>query len=225
MLTMGRGLVACFFVVNALLWGAIQAEAVPVSTLNGLSGWTGSYTDTDYNLLDDTAANVSHHTSVSSSSATLFTQGINSGVFMSTIATDVDFDMRGTIRFDLSMSLADTLDGRASTYDQTIRDFLSFSFFGTDSSFSQLDSHNTFTLGSAPGTIDFGTIMCDVSSLYGSSGSLYFDLLDMDDGFYSSATISNLAFVPEQVAPVPEPSTVVLLAVGLGFIGIRLRRR
>ncbi|TWJ32801.1 PEP-CTERM sorting domain-containing protein [Geobacter argillaceus] len=213
---------ALFWVVGAFLLALSgvwvrEAAAVPVSAMNGLDGWTGSY------LADSITPNTP--TSITVSSASLYTQGINSGIFLTSISNDISFDATGSLQFDLSLSILPTPDDRGSSYDQTVRDFLNFSFLGSDGSFAFLDSWNTSTLPGVSGTLNFGTITYDISTLRGSSGSLYFDLNDQDDGLYTKAVISKLAFVPAQVAPVPEPSTIVLLAAGVCALGIRMRTR
>jgi len=200
-----------------LCTGQRDACAVPVSGLNGLDGWTSSYMDTSYTVLDDTATNESTPTTISSTTASMFTQGINSGIFLTSISSEINFDLTGTLQFNLSFTTSP--DAMGSSYPQTVSDFMTFSFFDTTlNATSELASRNT-------GDFTSGTITCDISSLFGNSGFLYFDLNDMDDGFVTNAVIETVAFAPSQVAPVPEPSTILLLAGGFAAFAIRMRRR
>ncbi|MCQ8186597.1 hypothetical protein, partial [Parvularcula maris] len=52
---------------------------------------------------------------------------------------------------------------------------------------------------------DTGTFTLDVTSLEGRTVALFIDLFDEDDGFDTSFTIDNIAFVTEDLSPVPLP--------------------
>ncbi|MBN1906149.1 MAG: PEP-CTERM sorting domain-containing protein [Deltaproteobacteria bacterium] len=60
-----------------------------------------------------------------------------------------------------------------------------------------------------------------INDLAGSTGTLYFDLNDQNDGWYSRARVDNVV-ISTSAAPVPEPATMLLLASGLaGLAGFR----
>lgn len=56
------------------------------------------------------------------------------------------------------------------------------------------------------------------------SGILYLDLFDRGDGFSSYALIDAVALVEQPTAPIPEPSTLLLLGAGIAGLAVTRRR-
>lgn len=56
------------------------------------------------------------------------------------------------------------------------------------------------------------------------NGMLYLELYDRGDAFYSTAWIDNVVLT-ENVAPVPEPSTMILLGAGIAGLAFIRRRK
>lgn len=189
-----------------------QAAFISPDDWSDLSTWTPSYN------ADSSITDVYYPTSLSPASAILSTQGINSGILMTSIEKSVTFLEKGSIQFDLDFRTSET-DAKGSDFSQSVSDFLVFSFISP--------GYDPFELFRGNPTNFSPIATCDISDLIGMSGTLYFDLLDQDNATYTDTVISNLAFTPAQSSPVPEPSTLTLLLGGAAIFGVNAvaRRR
>ncbi len=66
-------------------------------------------------------------------------------------------------------------------------------------------------------TAGFNQYALNVSALQGRDVALSFELSDEDDGFNSRVTLDNIQFASTLAAPVPEPSSILLICIGLPF--------
>ncbi|MBI5575197.1 MAG: PEP-CTERM sorting domain-containing protein [Deltaproteobacteria bacterium] len=187
--------------------GLSRADIINGNFSNGLNGWTF-----------EPSAGVN----VSSGRAYLNTLGYDSGY--SQISLYQTFGIpawANTIRFDVGFSsgVADPADpgfGFPDSFTATYIDpdnYLSFLSIDVNG----LYDVNGTTDPLADGMFRFSA---NISSLAGRTGTIYFDLLDGNDGYFSTAKVDNVDFVP-----VPEPGTMSLIGTGLAFLaGMRKRR-
>jgi len=85
---------------------------------------------------------------------------------------------------------------------------------------STFDPVNVLALGN--GLFRFTT---SITALAGRSGTLFFDLSDQDDGFFSTARVDNVAITVGTTAA-PAPATWLLCGSGvLGVLGLARQRR
>src|SRR5205814_1916690 len=126
------------------------------------------------------------------------------------LATNLSFDI------DLARGAAETPPAGLG-----FPDFVQASYVdATDGQFDRL-----FVDLNVNGVLRFTT---PITTLAGRSGTLFFDLSDQDDGFFSTARIDNVV-IDVRITAVPEPGTWLLVESGLlglrVLIGKRGRRR
>jgi hypothetical protein len=117
-----------------------------------------------------------------------------------------------------------------SALEFTNANFLQVSFLadsGDQIDFLGYDKNGAYN----PATLDsmgaYGSpYIMNIANLGGIDGTLYFILQDMGDQYFDSATVTNVNVTENQAAPVPEPSTLLLLGVGLAALCfMRSRKR
>ena len=213
------------WVLSVAIVGAGSAHAYVVNGdfSNGLFGWTTEDLLSDGSLVSPSAS-VEELNGV----AKLSTQGFaDPGVRVVTLAQAFTIDSAAeALGFDIGFDRAGT-DGSGIV---GLPDFLEVSWlddwdFGFDRFLLGVDVNgfydpNTFDALILP-SVGNGLFRFDtgISDLAGRSGTLYFDLIDFDDGFFSMGMVDNVGIA---LASVPAPGTSLLLAMGLWIV---LRRR
>ena len=184
----------------------------------GVSGWVADENYGDPTVLVD----------VVNEQAVLSTGGIESGPYIVSLWQWFEIpDWAATISFDISFLNTDgDLDPSGSSFPDYFEvsywDDLSGGydefFIGADTNgfydydYSSFEYSSLFPENLGNNWFRFST---SISQLAGRSGTLYFDLLDMDDGFYSTAKVDNVIISGQASTPVPEPAGVMLLGSGL----------
>jgi hypothetical protein len=196
---------------------------------NGLDGWTTDYLDLQYNSVPPTPG---LETSVNGAGqAVLQTQGIGSGIGVVTLYQSFTFPvLASTLSFDIGFQRLGTDTGGVP---ETIPDFLWVYYLDNDQnmaakSFVGADVNGFYDPNDssiALALMDLGNglfrFSTGVQDLAGRSGTLYFDLYDQDDGFYSAARADNVTIS----TAVPEPGTWLFLVFGLAGLIMAGRKK
>ncbi|AUB81404.1 hypothetical protein [Candidatus Thiodictyon syntrophicum] len=221
---------AAFLVASA---GTGQAWAIDIvngdfsAGPGGLANW-----QTVDTLVDFTVLAPSGYVSAAGGVADLQTPGFASGVVMVTLYQAIAIGPTATtLTFDLGLAPG---TGDAGGSGTGVPDFLQVSYVDDldsayDHRFVAVDINgfynpNTFVPLILPdlgnGLSRFATGIADLA---GRTGTLYFDLNELDDGLYSTALIDNVRI---DAAAAPAPGTWMLLAFGLAGAGAsRARNR
>jgi hypothetical protein len=189
---------------------------------SGEAGWFADQTTGEE--VDDTS-----YVKIEEGQAVLSTPGVASNVDMISLwqwfevpklATTISFDVFFSNTPDSECS-DDTDDSfpnyfQASYVDDNLDEYYAF-FMGVDENGFYAEGFNLLLTPSPLVALEnnWFRYTTSITNLVGRSGTLYFDLLDMDEDCYSTAKIDNVTITS---APVPEPSTLLLM--GCGFVGL-----
>jgi len=189
--------------------------------LDGLAGWTTADTDSSYS---ETVPSASVSVVGTDQVAQLDTQGIASDILMVSLYQGITVPGNAaTLSFDIGFAQLGSDSGGTSF----LPDFFQVSYVDDTSStfdryFVAVDINGFYD----PTTFDPVTLTdlgnglfhssTSIPDLAGRSGTLYFDLNDFQDGYYSRGLVDNVRI---DLAAAPEPGTLLLLVPGLMAAG------
>jgi hypothetical protein len=186
---------------------------------HNLSGWTA----------DEDGSNTTSNVVINSNNqAVLSTAGFLTGPYLVSLwQSFVVPDLATTLSFDINFSNT-SIDFVLDSTSGSFPDFFQASYVddsdGYDAFFMGVDKNGFYDEDFNPLLTPSPLVALEnnwfryttsITNLVGRSGTLYFDLLDMDEDCYSTAKIDNVTITS---APVPEPSTLLLM--GCGFVGL-----
>lgn len=210
-----------------LAWlGTAQSGAIVNGDFSdGLSGWTTADTDSSLNETTPSAS-----VGVVGGVAGLSTLGWDSGVISASLYQAQGLDpLAAWLWFDIGFVRGEADLGGDG---QGFPDYFQVSWVDDDPSgdfdraFVGVNVNGFFdpaTFASVPPGSFVGGLYrfrFNIAALAGRSGTLFFDLLEQDDSFFSSASVDN---VRVEIGAAPLPTTWLLLLVGL--LGSPLIRR
>ncbi|MCQ8186488.1 hypothetical protein [Parvularcula maris] len=164
--------------------------------------------------------------SISGGTATLSTDaGLGADVLVASISQGDD----GSFTFDPGLLVPSNAVSLVFDITQAVADVDALedgtSFFGDSLQVLLADSEDLLLdVATFIEAGDVGSFTVDISSLQGRTVALFIDLFDEDDGFDTTFSIDNIAFVLDDVVnPIPLPGAFVFALTGFG--GLLLRKR
>jgi hypothetical protein len=208
-----------------LLLNVSHASLINGDFSSGLEGWVTE---------DDFSSSPSLSVSAAHGYAILSTQGISDGAFLISLYQQISIpEWAYTLSFDIGFENV-RADTGGSSGGFVIPDFMQVSYLDNlDNDFNRnflaIDSTSPYDPDSLEELslpsfslydLTWYHFSAVISDLAGSSGTLYFDLWDGDDDWFSMAYVDNV-----RINPVPEPATILLLGAGLAGLGGFVRKK